>query len=403
MATESNPSVILVSYYFSSQYETGGIRVQKFAKYLPRFGVEPIIVTRKVKDSFPYQGRCIALRTLPIHWPLHLESFTWMPGLLWACLKLIKNEKVKCLVFSCGPFPVAGVGVILKKWFDVKLILDYRDYWTLSPQLPKMSAFRRFVNRLSKPVEAWILRFADRLILVRRGMENDYVHHFPFLNGKTEIVYNGFDEDDIPTGVEDGFKPFGKFTVLYLGNLHLDLNRNYPALFLESLQKMKVDKRLDESNFQVFIVGETFEAFNGKVEALGLAGMVRTLGRLPHSEAVDYLSHSHLLLFLNETEAIFPSKIFEYLATGKPMLALIRSGELMDLIQEFSPHPTIVTSYHIGEIVQGIERCLRREVCPPERRDVTERFRSKFNRTELTRQLARILTEVSRTGEDGSS
>jgi glycosyltransferase involved in cell wall biosynthesis len=251
-------------------------------------------------------------------------------------------------------------------------------------------------------VEEWILRFTDRLILVRKGMENDYVDHFPFLKGRTEIVYNGFDEDDIPMGREDGFKPFGKFTVLYLGNLHLDLNRNYPMLFLESLERMKTDKRLDESNFQVFIVGETFDAFSGKVDALGLSGMVKTLGRLPHSEAVRYLSRSHLLLFLNETEAIFPSKIFEYLATGKPMLALIRSGELMDLIQEYSPHSTIITSYHTEEIIKGIEHCLRREVSHAERQDSIERFRSKFNRTELTRQFASILMEMSRTGEYGN-
>ncbi len=117
MDLKGHLKVILISYYFSSRYETGGIRAQQFAKYLPHFGVEPIVITRKVKDPHPYHGRCIALRTLPIHWPLHLESITWMPGLLWACLKLIKHEKVSCLVISCGPFPVAGVVLYLKKWF----------------------------------------------------------------------------------------------------------------------------------------------------------------------------------------------------------------------------------------------------------------------------------------------
>ena len=393
MANEGDPRVILVSYFFSSKYETGGIRAQKFAKYLPHFGVEPIVVTRKVKDPFPFQGRFISLRTLPINWPFHLEPFTWIPGLLWTCLKLIKNEKVKCLVFSCGPFPVAVAGVILKKLFDVKLILDYRDYWTLSPQIPGMSTFRRFVNQLFKPLEAWILNFADRLILARRQMENDYVRHFPFLNGKTETIFNGFDPDDIPIVAEEGFQKFRKFTVLYLGNLHLDLNQTYPILFLESLQKMKVKNLLDESSFQFLIVGEKSEAFTEKIEQLGLFGIVKTLGRVPHSEGLQYLSRSHLLLLLNETEAIFPSKSFEYLATGKPILALIRSGELMDLIREFSPHPTIITSYHTEEIVMGIERCLQAEGCHSERQELTERFRSEFNRKELTRQLVKVLMD----------
>lgn len=397
MGNESNTKVILASYFFSSKYETGGIRVQKFAKYLPCFGVEPIIITRKVKEPFFFEGKCISLRTLSIHWPFHLESFTWMPGLLWACLKLIRNEKVKFLVFSCGPFPVAVVGAILKKLFNVKLVLDYRDYWTLSPQIPKMSGFRRVMNQFLRPLEAWILKFTDRLILARRKMESDYVCHFPFLHGRTETIFNGFDEDDIPIVVEEGFKKFRKFTVLYLGTLHLDLNQNYPVLFLEGLQKMKVRKLIDESNFQVLIVGEKSKGFCEKVEELGLSGIVKTLGRISHSEALNYLSRSHLLLLLNETEAIFPSKIFEYLATGKPILALIRSGELMNLIQEFSPHPTIVTSYHTEEISKGIERCLQFEVCHSERRELTERFRSEFNRKELTRQLVKVLMDLSPT------
>jgi glycosyltransferase involved in cell wall biosynthesis len=397
MPIGTSKKIILISYFFSSKYETGGIRVQKFAKYLPCFGMEPIVITRKIKDPFLFEGRCISLRTLPIHWPFHLESFTWMPGLLWACLNLIKNEKVKVLVFSCGPFPMVVVGVILKKLFNVKLILDYRDYWTLSPQIPKMSGFRRFVNQLLKPLEAWVLKFTDRLILARRKMESDYICHLPFLDGKTETIFNGFDEDDIPKIADEGSKYFSKFTVLYLGNLHLDLNLNYPVLFLEGLQRMKVKNLLDESNFQFLIVGENSKALSGKVMELGLSGIVKTLGKLPHSEGLHYLSRSHLLLLLNETEAIFPSKSFEYLATGKPILALTKPGELMDLIREFSPHSKIITSYQTEEIVKGIERSLQGKVCYSEGRELTERFRREFNRKELTRRLVKVLMDLPET------
>lgn len=380
--------IILVSYFFSSKYETGGIRAQKFAKYLPTFGLEPIVITRKIKDPYGIDGRCVSVKTLPINWPFHLEWFTWIPGLFVACLKIIRREKVPLLLFSCGPFPAAIVGVILKRFFRVKLILDYRDYWTLSPYVSKISAFHRLVNHLLKPLERLILKWTDRLILIQREMEEQYLEHFPFLRGKTEVIFNGFDEEDIPIAWR---QESGKFTISYVGNLHLNLNPYYPILFLECLQKMKMEKLIDESNFQAIIIGERFNAFEKRFQELGLAGIVKIVGRLPHPESVQYLVRSHLLLLIVETDGIMTSKIFEYLATGRPVLALIKPGELMNLIQEFSPNSYIVTSYCMENLIAGIQVCLHGDRYKGTRIEETERFRNRFNRRELTKQLVRTL------------
>ncbi len=392
---KNNQKIILISYLFSSKYATGGMRAQKFVKYLPTFGYEPIVITRKINDPYRFDGRCILVRTIPINWPFHLESFTWIPELLIVCLKLIRREKVRFVLFSCGPFPDAVVGVILKAFFGVRLILDYRDYWTPSPYIPKTSARQRLINHLLGPLERWVLKSTDRLILVQKEMEEVYLRKFPLLRGKTEVIYNGFDEEDIP---ERPCEKFRKFTLSYVGNLHLDLNPRYPMLFVESLQKMKRERQIDESNFQVFLVGERFELFEEKVAELGLTGMVKALGRLPHRGAVRYLLESHLLLLIVETEGIITSKIFEYLATGRPILALIRPGELMELIQEFSPDSVIVTSYDPGEVVRGIERCLERMTRDPQGNNLRKRFRRQYDRRTLTAQLVEVVDALAEEG-----
>jgi glycosyltransferase involved in cell wall biosynthesis len=380
--------ILIISYYFSSTYETGGIRAQKFVKYLPHFDFEPIVITKKRENPYPFKGRMISLRTLPINKPFHLESLTWLPGLFFTCLRLIRNEKIGILLFSCGPFSSALIGLILKVLFNIRLVLDYRDYWTISPYIEKVPKFNRSLNRLQKPFEKMLLRSVDKLVVIQQTMQKKYIMAFPFLKGKVQTIFNGFDTEDIPKTRED---EFDKFTLLYLGNLHLDLNMNYPMLFLENLQEMKANKLVDESNFQVFIVGERFNAFEERVQELGLAGIVKTLGRLPHLEAVRFLMRSHLLLLMVETEGIITSKVFEYLASGKPILALINPGELMDLIREYSPVSTIVTSYDSKEIMKGIQECLRSDRCHLQWRDAYKRFRSAFNRRELTRQLVEIL------------
>jgi glycosyltransferase involved in cell wall biosynthesis len=223
-------------------------------------------------------------------------------------------------------------------------------------------------------------------------MEKKYLFEFPFLKGRTETIFNGFDEEDLSVGLE---KEFEKRTLLHLGNLHLDLNPTYPILLLKGLQKLKAENVVTESNFQVVVVGEQFEDFNEKVRELGLSGIVSNLERVSHSEAIPYLKRAHVLLLVVETEGIMTSKIFEYLAAGKPVFALIKPGELMELIQEFSPASTIVTSYDPDEIAEGIGRCLGWKGGFPQRRDLTERFRTKFNRKELTRQLVKVVDELA--------
>jgi len=147
------------------------------------------------------------------------------------------------------------------------------------------------------------------------------------------------------------------------------------------------------------VVGEQFKAFNEKVRELGLSGIVSNLERLPHSEAIPYLKRAHVLLIVVETEGIMTSKIFEYLAVGKPVFALIKPGELMELIQEFSPASIIVTSYDLDEIVKGIERCIAWKADDSERHGSPERFRNEYNRRALTKQLTKVLVDVSCTGD----
>jgi glycosyltransferase involved in cell wall biosynthesis len=391
MLRNTSKKIILVSYFFSSKYETGGIRAQKFAKYLPEFGFEPIIITKRRTDNYIYNGRCIFLRTLSVNWPFHLEALTWLPGLFLTCLKIIRNEKVEVLLFSCGPFSSAVVGLLLKKLFNLKLVLDYRDYWTLSPYVPKIPKFNRILNSLQKPLEKMLLKSADRLITIQKTMEEKYENIFPFLKGKVDTIFNGFDASDF-SGFEHGL--FEKFTILHLGNIHLDLNPSYPLMFLQCLKKMKDEGMIHESSFQVLLIGEPFEFLDRKVQVLGLSEIVRNIGRLPHGEAIVFLKKSHLLLLIVETEGIMTSKVFEYLATGKPILALIKEGEIRDLIEKYSKNAYILTDPDISRIVMAVVDCYKNYL--GRSFESNESFMSTFNRKYRTMQLAMYLEEVKR-------
>jgi len=85
------------------------------------------------------------------------------------------------------------------------------------------------------------------------------------------------------------------------------------------------------------------------------------------------------------------SKIFEYLATGKPILALIKAGELMNLIQNFSSCSYIVAEPDLQETIRGIRECFRYCLSRIDLKERDKKFLRDFNRRELTRQLAEII------------
>lgn len=155
---------------------------------------------------------------------------------------------------------------------------------------------------------------------------------------------------------------------------------------------MKDEKLINSSNFQVLIIGERFETFDKKIHDLGISELVKCLGRLPHKEVIHYLRKSHLLLLIVETDGVITSKIFEYLATGKPVLALINEGELMDFIQEFSSNSYIVKKYNLKDIITAISECIPNPVLKADLGKKCQNFRRTFNRKELTKQLAETLS-----------
>jgi len=304
-------------------------------------------------------------------------------------VRLIRSEKIRILFFSCGPFSAALIGILLRKVFKVKLVLDFRDYWTISPYLPKIPRFNQFLNIFQKPLERMLLKSTDRLITIQKTMEESYEKTFPFLTGRVGTIFNGFEKEDV-SGPDH--KLFEKFTILHLGNIHMDLNPFYPLIFLDSLQKMRDEKTIDESFFQVLLIGEKFEFVSRKIQALGLSGIVRNIERLPHKEALVFLKRSHLLLLITETEGIMTSKIFEYIATGKPILALIKEGEIKDLIVKYSKHSYPLIRPNIEQLVKAIKDCMEnysyRSNVPG------ESFLAIYNRENQTKQLVMVLNEL---------
>lgn len=99
---------------------------------------------------------------------------------------------------------------------------------------------------------------------------------------------------------------------------------------------------------------------------------------------------SHKILHL-------PERFFPYLASGKPILALIPNGTAKELIKKYSNNYYIITSKNIDEIVDSIVDAYNKWKDGGIENNVngkTEEFRRRFNHETLTKRLVEVFEKV---------
>jgi len=73
------------------------------------------------------------------------------------------------------------------------------------------------------------------------------------------------------------------------------------------------------------------------MEAAGLSGSVSLLARVPYDESLRQLAGADLLLLLqasSDTVELVPAKLYEYLRAQKPVLAMVRTGAVTDVLTQ---------------------------------------------------------------------
>ena len=388
-------NLLIINFFHSSQHHVGAIRTQRFAYYLPRYGWRPYVLTKLPKAGNNGQpikepGDTFYVPGIPINKPFHLENLIWVPSMLRKAVEILKKIPMEVVLISCPPFHQAMAGVLLKKRFGMKLVIDYRDAWGLNPYREHLHTFRKFVLKSDKIMENHLLRNTHLLVVSHQEMKDRYLRHFNFLKGRVEVVFNGFDPEKIGTSQE---ALFPKFTILHLGNFYSKQKTRDPNLFLIALQRVISEKRISNDQLRVLFIGERYSEVEEMITNKELSAYVSCLDRVSHDAAMEYLNKSHVLLLIEALD-VMTTKVYEYLATGKPMLCLIRQGgELEAFIRKFSSEALILPN-DLNEIKEAIWTCFKTYQAGHYRGAVNDQFRNRFTRMEQTRLLADSLNRI---------
>jgi glycosyltransferase involved in cell wall biosynthesis len=316
------------------------------------------------------------------------KAVGWMPFAFFAGLFLIYKKQPNIIYATGRPFTSFISGMCLKKITGIPLIVDFRDLWA--------DSFSRkshpFFTKLTWYLENKVLSNADKVIANTPDIKKKFIsnHH---INEKNIIVINnGFDKEDFQNLVPS---PYNKFTIAYVGSLY-SRSHNPDPFFLALRELLDEDKAL-EKEIQIVIAGAGLENYLETIDKLGLKNIIRWEKLVEHKIALKIMASAHLLLVLQngtspESSSV-PGKIYEYLATRKPIMA-IGSGALRDFFISEKIYGEVIDQDSISKIKKAIHK-FHVQYRAGKLKTQPKRLLEKYNSQSLTKILAEVLNSHS--------
>jgi len=245
----------------------------------------------------------------------------WRPLATRRAMRLVRSGAIDTVIVSVPPFSSLQIGVRLKRRFPhLTLISDFRDEWIgwyLAELDPPPSPERVAVSQWE---ERAAIEASDYVVIVTPAWRDTLRRRYPDQpDGKFICVTNGYE----PTafgGFQSQFQAGDKLQVVYAGTVYR-LSLYSPLRWLEPLDALEESVR---SRINTRLVGRIEP--NVAEMLAQLQGSFETLGFLPHAQAVRHMADADVLLLIAGNSAHLPGKLFEYLASGKPVVALTPPG-----------------------------------------------------------------------------
>jgi glycosyltransferase involved in cell wall biosynthesis len=419
--------VLIITYYWPPSGGAGVQRWLKFAKYLPEFGWQPIILTVDPeyasypqrdesllaevdsdclvyttksfelynlyklisgKKEVPYGGFANeskeglfqkASKFLRGNFLLPDPRKGWNKYALKKAAELIREFDIDTVVTTSPPHSTQLIGLKLKQKFNIRWIADLRDPWT---DIYYYNQFKHtaLALKIDKSYERRVIENADLLVTVSEDVKRIFAEKSNLqIAAKTAVIPNGFDEEDFRI---TEVKAETRKIITYTGTI----SEAYDVdAFLEAL--VRLDTSL-KSNILIRFVGKVPPSVAQKFRNTGLE--VELVGYVDHPKSIEYLFRSDLLLLVipkvKNNQGILTGKFFEYLASQKPVLAIGPvDGDLARIMDE-TQCGKLFDYTDVDGMIRFVEEKLNVPFTPSD-----NALAKSYSRKELTRKIAQIL------------
>jgi glycosyltransferase involved in cell wall biosynthesis len=429
--------VLIITYYWPPSGGSAVIRWVKFVKYLRQFNYEPVVYSPLnaqypvIDDSFARDiPEDITILKKKIWEPYRL--FKWFTGrgktenLLTGFTSETKKNKfrddisnwirsnifipdarkfwirpsvkflsgylsentVETVITTGPPHSMHLIGLGLKKKLNIKWIADFRDPWTMI-DFYRTLLLTKCADKKHHRLEKEVLDRADQIIVVSETMKQE----FSGLTSKNIVVIpNGFDEDNIKdVRIENDLK----FSIVYTGIMN-------PAREPKKLWQVLTELINEDKNFaedlDLLFIGNIDYSVIENISTFSLNKYFSKIDFMAHDHVIQYQKKAQVLLLpLNDApnaRGIVTGKLFEYLAARRPIIAIgPADGDAAAIINDtksgriFDFNDSMNLKNHIKELYEKYKTG---------NLEVNSIQIEKFSRKNLTDELAKVITNLSR-------
>lgn len=338
-----------------------------------------------------------SLKTLKSILFLPDEMVFWAFKAAFRTRDLVRERNIDCIYTTSGPASTHLAGLLAHWMTGVKWIVDFRDPWT--------DNFHFSHGKARTAIERWlegqVFLNATSVITVTDSFKELFDAKYPQYAHKIRVIRNGVDPSDfpeIPEAEESETNAASKpFTFFYAGILYPDRT---PTVFFEALRALIVQGKIREEDVKAEFAGvfdyPGHDDNHRMVERLGLQNVVSVLGYQPRVEVLRRMKTTDALLLVGDRSPsagqYVPGKVYEYLFSQKPILALLPEGEAALLVKR-APNSVVSHSFEVEEVAGAIQGLMenRHQKVSHESGDGNV---LQYTRQRQTRELAELMNSL---------
>lgn len=334
VSVNSGKCLLVISYYaapYKSLYGTQ--RLNKFIKYLTKFGWRIVLITTspavgndldQPEEPLP---QAVTVIRLPQYQSYSLPSGTlvpdhfigWIRPALEAAREAAATQRPSALFATVPPYSNAVVAALLAMETGIPLVTDFRDPWTRIDTgwvVPN-----KFLRWLSGLMERLVLKVSAGVVMADEGQyAGDFFVECRAAEGKVSSILNGYDEDDFSaeaTGAASSDN--GKFVVSYAG------------VFYDGTTFMNVRRAFEQwhakfpaelENVEFHYAGASSTLFD---KYAFRPAYLRDHGYVSHHDAIAIRAHSNVQMFSQPSRFkphVISGKIYEMMRIPIPIIAI---------------------------------------------------------------------------------
>lgn len=338
---------LLIAYYFGNTTDVGAQRWNKNIKYIQQLGWEPVVFTFKQQKEAENQFEIISNeriepntlykslfnKKVPSDILTSTKTSFWNKLLVFIrsnffipdsrvlstfsskrmLRKRLRKDDIDVIISTGPPHSMHLIAKTMSEEFNIPWIADFRDPWTGIEYFEKLPLLP-FARRAHQKLERKILSSCDQLITV----SDSWAKHLKELGAKeVEVIHNGYDAEDFNSDLPEP----KRISMAHFGTY--PQSRNHIKLW-EALNELCEDDAFKNA-LDLHFYGFIYEGFESELKPYLFKDRLEVFAPIPHKEATKKMSeYRFLFLSLSDTslsEGRIPLKFFEYLATGRKIIA----------------------------------------------------------------------------------